>query len=161
MVEKITENKFCRKCGVDVRPNTLFCYNCGAQVATDEEVAAENNKSLTEKKVKAAGADAEKYSTAKLEKDFSGAKNKVKPIQKPTESLNKDQASEDVYRAEKRETSLKTAASMRKRPKTNQQARVRFTWENYENAPNPWFLMAAALLALFAVGMLMAMLYIR
>jgi predicted amidophosphoribosyltransferase len=32
MVETV-EKEVCRECGVDVRENTTFCYNCGSRVA--------------------------------------------------------------------------------------------------------------------------------
>ena len=38
MAETATEKKVCQKCGVEVRPNTLFCYNCGSAVANDGNV---------------------------------------------------------------------------------------------------------------------------
>lgn len=33
MVEAVAEKQVCEKCGVDVRENTAFCYNCGANIA--------------------------------------------------------------------------------------------------------------------------------
>ena len=32
MVEAVAEKQVCEECGVDVRENTAFCYNCGAGV---------------------------------------------------------------------------------------------------------------------------------
>lgn len=37
MAEVVLEKEVCGKCGVDVRENTLFCYNCGNQVASDSK----------------------------------------------------------------------------------------------------------------------------
>lgn len=39
MVEAVAEKEVCEECGVDVRENTAFCYNCGASVG---EVLASN-----------------------------------------------------------------------------------------------------------------------
>jgi len=45
------EKEVCEKCGVDVRENTVFCYNCGSPVGEDsdelipEEPAASNGDS--------------------------------------------------------------------------------------------------------------------
>lgn len=32
MPEAVAEKQICEKCGVDVRENTAFCYNCGMSV---------------------------------------------------------------------------------------------------------------------------------
>lgn len=35
MTEATLEKAVCEECGVDVRENTLFCYNCGSSVSQD------------------------------------------------------------------------------------------------------------------------------
>lgn len=35
MAETTLEKATCESCGVDVRENTLFCYNCGTRVAME------------------------------------------------------------------------------------------------------------------------------
>lgn len=35
MAEVTVKQKICSKCGVDVRPNTQFCYNCGNALITE------------------------------------------------------------------------------------------------------------------------------
>ncbi len=41
MAEAVAEKQICEKCGVDVRENTAFCYNCGESVLplVDDESA--------------------------------------------------------------------------------------------------------------------------
>lgn len=164
MAEKIVEKQFCGKCGVDVRPNTLFCYNCGSQVASDEEVELENSKApeVSNAWFKEEIADSKKFETSKLDSKLvsAQAKEKVKSpaIPKPTDSIT----SEELPKTEKSKTSqLKTASSLRKQKKLNKPKQTWVTWESYENAPNLWFLLVALVLTLFAVGILFAMLYIR
>ena len=36
MAEAIIEKQICEKCGVDVRDNTQFCYNCGSSVSVPQ-----------------------------------------------------------------------------------------------------------------------------
>jgi len=46
MVEAVAEKQVCEECGVDVRENTAFCYNCGSsvgEVLASNDVAAENS----------------------------------------------------------------------------------------------------------------------
>lgn len=40
MAKAVVKKELCSKCGVDVRENTLFCYNCGNKVSTDPDVQA-------------------------------------------------------------------------------------------------------------------------
>lgn len=43
MVEAVVEKQVCDKCGVDVRENTAFCYNCGASVVPSGGDIADSN----------------------------------------------------------------------------------------------------------------------
>ncbi|HLM02795.1 MAG TPA: hypothetical protein VK400_17215, partial [Pyrinomonadaceae bacterium] len=60
------------------------------------------------------------------------------------------------------ETKLKSAASLRRSGRAPVQKKtVEVVWDEPESAPNVWFLVVAFVLVLFAVGVLLAMLYIR
>jgi hypothetical protein len=39
MSQTVVEKAVCDNCGVDIRENTLFCYNCGSRVAEPEPAA--------------------------------------------------------------------------------------------------------------------------
>jgi predicted amidophosphoribosyltransferase len=39
MAEVIVDKAVCSSCGVDVREETVFCYNCGSRVAHDSTAA--------------------------------------------------------------------------------------------------------------------------
>lgn len=45
MTEAVLEKETCDGCGVDVREDTLFCYNCGARVADDQPDTTNNGHS--------------------------------------------------------------------------------------------------------------------
>ena len=82
------------------------------------------------------------------------------PIEKPSETLIEDKTEKNT--PPQTETKLKSAAALRKSGRVAPQKKtVEVVWEEPENAPNGWFLVAAFVLALFAVGILLAMLYIR
>ena len=138
MVEKF-ENQVCGACGVDVRPNALFCYNCGSQVASDEMVAAENKRSKKVRVPKAAV-------TNKL-----GKLAEVKPIAA-------DKFTETTI---EKPVNLRTAASLRDKSRLAQKKRVEVVWEEPTSAPNVWFLIVTLILALFAACILYIMLYLR
>lgn len=48
MAEAVLEKEVCDGCGVDVREDTLFCYNCGARVAGEDATADEPEKTADE-----------------------------------------------------------------------------------------------------------------
>ncbi len=43
MTEAVLEKETCSGCGVDIREDTLFCYNCGARVADEAPSIALDN----------------------------------------------------------------------------------------------------------------------
>lgn len=56
MAETVIDTKVCPKCGVEVRPDTLFCYNCGASVSADGVVfPTVRDKLLEEERAEKAG----------------------------------------------------------------------------------------------------------
>ncbi|MBP7415401.1 MAG: zinc ribbon domain-containing protein [Pyrinomonadaceae bacterium] len=69
MAEVVLKKEVCSKCGVDVRENTLFCYNCGNQVAKEpnDEAVSNGDGSVTAKAVTKA-ADEKKRSRAAEER---------------------------------------------------------------------------------------------
>lgn len=148
MAEILVENQVCGACEAEVRKGALFCYNCGTSVAPEMEPPANNHKSekapdievaerITEKeKVETKPASAEVFTETAIKK----------PDGKPGDLA---------------ENKLKSAASMRRKPKTVQQKRVEIVWEEHENAPNIWFILVALLLTLFAAGIWYLAVYLR
>jgi hypothetical protein len=150
MAENLVENQICSACGAPVRPQALFCYNCGSQVAPEIENAAGEvwSDEITD------GNRAE----TNLLPDLS--ETGAPPIQKPSDTLIENEAEKNP--PPQAETKLKSAAALRRSGRVAPQKKtVEVIWEEPENAPNAWFLVAAFVLALFAVGILLAMLYIR
>ena len=156
MTENPVENLVCHACGAPLRPHALFCYNCGSAVAPEIEKKVSDD---------ASGDDfpgdeiVDEYKTQTLVKPASD-ENYDAPIQKPTETLVEDKPGKKS--AVQTEAKLKSAAALRRSGRTPVQKKtVEVVWEEPESAPNVWFLVVAFVLALFAVGILLAMLYIR
>lgn len=155
MAENLVENQICSACGAPVRPQALFCYNCGSQVTPEIETAppVEATSELWSDEI----ADGNRAETNLLT-DVS--ENHAPPIQKPSGTLIEDKAEQKS--PPQTETKLKSASALRRSGRVAPQKKtVEVIWEEPENAPNAWFLVAAFVLALFAVGILLAMLYIR
>ncbi|MCY7376563.1 MAG: zinc ribbon domain-containing protein [Pyrinomonadaceae bacterium] len=138
MAETSVTNQICQTCGADVRENSLFCYNCGGSVAPDVVMSLRDSP----KNAALKNGDAPKQTTKlKLEEKPADA-----PIPKP---------------AIQAEPELKSAASMRRKSKLVQPKRIEVIWEEHENAPNGWFILAAILLTLFAVAVFYLAIYLK
>jgi uncharacterized Zn finger protein (UPF0148 family) len=134
MAETLVKNEVCGACGADVRDGALFCYNCGSNVS-DAAALFENNGAADKNEIALSPANIKENTDAAVIKDESNhARNNGKAV------------SEEKPK-------LKSAASMRRKPKTIQRKRVEITWEEPESAPNVWFILVAVLLTLFAVGL--------
>lgn len=145
MAETLVKNEICNTCGVDVRDGTLFCYNCGSSVTADV-ISSGKNKKPDENGKSENGLFAENISETEeptvVEDEITGENNVGEVIveEKPK---------------------LKSAASMRKRPKTIQRKRVEVVWEEPESAPSLWFILVAGLLIGFAFGLWFVASYLK
>lgn len=151
MAETIVENQICNSCGVDIRKGALFCYHCGTSVAP-ETIAQETDKIDGEKQVLA------KESNTENGKKTSSTKLKNKP--KTESALFKEVTEKPIPKPEVRpEKNLKSAASLRKTSKSIQRKKLEIIWEEYDNAPNVWFILATVLSTIFVAGALWLALY--
>ncbi|MBA3786594.1 MAG: zinc ribbon domain-containing protein [Acidobacteria bacterium] len=146
MAETLVENQVCNHCGADVRPTALFCYNCGSSVAPETVIALKDKESVGE---------------ARLRRIIAEGKNGDKNVQIKRiiaeEAVDKSITQSSVQT----ETNLKSAAAMRRKSKTIQPKRIEVFWEEHENAPNGWFILAAILLTLTAAGILYLAMYLK
>jgi hypothetical protein len=147
MAGNLVENRVCNACGADIRPQALFCYNCGSSVAPEiaglERPESGANEELQSGETQAKG-------KTKSKKSFD------RPIEKP------DGSPVEKKSAERNSARLQSAAAIRKTAKSQPQKKaVEVVWEEPDNAPNVWFIVAALVLTLFAVGILLAALFVR
>lgn len=155
MAENLIENRVCSACDAPVRPQALFCYNCGSAVAPE---ITENEPDLATGKI-SFPAETGDENNAETKTNTDG--NHDQPVEKPSGELTGNKT-EQKSPASPSETKLKSAASLRRGARVAPQKKtVEIIWEEPDNAPNIWFLVAAFVLALFVVGILLAMLYIR
>jgi hypothetical protein len=172
MAEKVLENRVCKACGADVRPQALFCYNCGASVAPD--VGESNGASgAASSSWRSAGGETFNENNREIETKAKKKKSKretLRPIEKPTVALEGNFSSPSpppaVAADADEQTKLKTAAALRKSvkasPAATKKKTIEVVWEEPDsNAPNIWFIVAALVLTLFAAGILFAALYLK
>lgn len=162
MAEKLVlEKQVCADCGADVRPQALFCYNCGAAVAS--EISSGNNDNSNVSDAWFRGDLAEGAKTTNLnDAELPIQKPLDEPFEKPSEELPEPTAKVKIPPPVPSEK-LKTAASMRQksRVKTIRKKSVEVVWEQPDSASNIWFIIAVVIITLIAVGTLLAMLWIK
>ena len=155
MAETVLENEICNSCQADVRPESLFCYNCGESLdientdqsvdilPQEEEITPED--APIEKPDTEILPDEDSETNAKIIKTDAGQAAKIKEA---AEKLND-------------KPELESAASLKKRGKTVKTKEVIITWEEHENAPNAWFIAITIFLTLFAVCVFFIAMYLR
>lgn len=181
-VETSAENQICQNCGANIRSGALFCYNCGSSIKPDmavsENTANGGGDEVSSKRraaVKRNGGNPTE--TEKAERAFAAkpiakplSEDLIKPVDKPFKDLSKaENKAVEIERAEvknkkmvvEKETVLKTAAVVRRQAKPPLRKNVEYIWEQPQSSVNIWFLAAAIVLTLFAVGALLAMLYLH
>ncbi len=148
MAEIVVEKEICNACGVEAREGALFCYNCGGSLSPEINTKAESDVI----------GDSNQEKNSK-----NGKRDKLKLVEKPEVfGEAEDLAGKSETRPEDKEnTQLKSAAALRKRPKSIQKKPVEIVWKEHENAPNLWFIAVTIILTLFVLGIVWLALYFK
>ncbi len=161
MAEVEIEIQKCSACSSEVRPNSQFCFHCGAAIeaktnkkgnmsdAWFKESIVEIDESQAVKRG-AVAANVEKKAITKTEEV-----SEPKTVAVAIENLEKP---ENVDVDSKK---LKSAASIRNKPKTILKKSVEIVWEEPENSLNIWSVLVALLLIAIAAGLIIAAWYLR
>jgi uncharacterized Zn finger protein (UPF0148 family) len=125
------ENAVCEKCGVDVRENTLFCYNCGTRVAGEEP--AESPAA-----------------------DLNGTETAVDPTTREAlDELAEKFKIEDAPADDK----LARAAAERRRARVSERRTREFEWEPADDAATRPVVMLAILITIIAAVVVVLAVY--
>jgi len=158
MAETLVEKKICGACGADVRPGSLFCYNCGGAVPeSDASVRIDKPENNSLKTTQLKKERLESAAEAPIAKPTVGElleKIDEKPLASPLEKPSDKPLAQD-------DAKLKSAANMRRKAKSFQRKTVEVVWEEPENAPNKWFPIVAVVLILFVVAIFYLAMYLK
>ena len=153
MAEIVVENQICETCGADVRPQALFCYNCGGAVAEQmEETENKNGNNKT----------SDDWRQNNFEEEFAektqiaDPDSKVREIEAAENAVIKDKKP-DVFG----EAKLKSAASMRRKAKSFQRKEVEIIWEEPENVSGIRLILIALLLTAFAAAVVVFAIFLK
>ena len=165
MADTLAENKVCEACGADIRPGSMFCYNCGGAVSEDlpkKKAKKQNKKAVSDAWLRGDLAENNDLKTKPLDGEVL-----ENVVVEPTDKLSDEKIVEKIADkpAEKtniqQDAKLKSAANMRRKAKTFQPKKVEIIWEEHQNAPNIWFLMVAVILILFVIGIFYMAAYLK
>lgn len=138
MANQAVENAVCPTCGADLREGALFCYGCGKAVP--------------------ATASDDPARTLQFSKDtFAVAAD---PAPRPAEPKSAAPVTMDASEPAANGKGLRTASSMRRRPKSLERKNVDVTWAAPER-PSALFFIVSITLALVALTLIALALYLR
>jgi len=152
MAEIIVENQICETCGADVRPQALFCYNCGGadgvQIEKTENKTESKNGNNKSGDVLLKNNFKEEIKEETAEKPANSESNgDVRKIEVTAETIKKDKKA-DVFE----EAKLKSAASLRRKAKSIQPKEIEIVWEEPERISGLRLTLIVLLLSAFAAG---------
>lgn len=122
MPKKKVKKAICKKCGVDVRDNTAFCYNCGNPVT---EITPDSQSAL------------------------SGSEAEVDP---ETKSALDDLAERLSLDGSAENDKLAKAAAERKKARVSQRKSKEFVWEPTDDSSSRSVVLLSVLITAIAAG---------
>lgn len=165
MAETLVKEKVCNACGAEVRPQAVFCYNCGSAVAPDIPLGGNKTQKISDDWFKGDLTEdkPEKIISEEIEIEEAEAIEPVNEIrvEEVSESQNVDEIVEEAEVGKRDLSKMDSAANLRRRSKSIQKKRVEVVWEEHDNAPNGWFIFFAILLAALAVGIWLVSKYLE
>lgn len=156
MAETLVKNQICSACGADVRAGALFCYGCGAAVASEIAVTKNDKNAVADKIRLAEITSRENKNGSEFKESEAQSKREVKDI-----SFQKDAEAPVAKPSISKIPQLQSAASLLKESKNFQPKKVAVVWEKHESAPNVQFILAAVFLTVLAAVILFLALRMR
>lgn len=132
MSEVEIQQPVCAKCGVDVRPDTDFCYNCGAPVTIEADAPVANG---TKPETHIVPSETEK-------RDTNGLSARLEDRRPPSPKYE-------------------SAAGLRRRSKAPTRKPVEVTWEPEAEGINLKFVIAAVACLVLAIILVTIALYLK
>lgn len=160
MAETTVQQKVCKTCGAEIRPRSMFCYNCGSSVSVEKNGKTEVSGIWLRENI------AEEEKPEPIVKEEKAEKTgKVEKVETVEKNEKNEKVSDPVHlnpsKDEKEETELKSAAELRRKAKSYQQKRVEIVWEEPESNSNIKLVLATLLLLGFAVAVIVLAFYLK
>ena len=149
MPEVEIQEPVCGKCGVEVRQDTAFCYNCGAPVTSAPDLAAANG--------------ARPVADEKLipNRETRGAKSEIPAASGETEADPRNGSTARLEDRRPPSPKYESAAGLRRRSRPPARKPVEVTWEPETDSLNIKFIIAAVCCLVLAIVLVVLALYLK
>lgn len=163
MADTLVEKNTCKECGADVRPETAFCYNCGKPVTQMMDAQAEDASDVWFAETLAfdtpiaepEGSDEIETVVGKPEVKTEVAavdpNAETRVFDEPVEEAPEVPELDPLHHSLPTESALRSAASIRKKPKSFNRREVEVVWEEHQNPPVAKLILVTLGLVLFTV----------
>ena len=151
MAETLVEKEICKECGVDVRPNTAFCYNCGKSVVVEDP---ETNREDEASDAWFGETLISEGPQEELQEPEAVEPERPELLAREIDAETKPDAGDmdPIHHSLPVEGGLKSAAAIRRKPKTFQRREVEVVWEDHKDPPTSRFILVTLLLVLFTIA---------
>ncbi len=163
MAEIVTDQQICQSCGVEVRQNSMFCYNCGGNVGKFQEHSPaphNSNENGANEPVETPNS----LATSKLvsppqTENFAEIKEEISVIEE--KNTEQEIVADDKKTEKSEEPKLKSAATMRRQTKTAQRQEVEVVWEKPESDSLVRLLLVTLLMLAFVAAVVYFGVYLK
>ena len=156
MTGTAVEKGECAECGADIRDEAAFCYNCGGALNAEEiestKVSEKSSAAWLRGDINEDPSTSDKDESTDVDKpnampaeDFEDAGVNVSQKTAEKESGNTKRIKPKIK--------MKSAANLRKKPKSFERRKVEVVWEERNSTANIWFIVMSVLITFF-VGVL-------
>lgn len=156
-----TRNKACSKCGVDIRTNTAFCYNCGNRLpkrrTTKQEQLADENGVAGKNDAETQAAINDLANRFNIDGVAAEAKPPVDTIVDADDALPKRSRLGETTADDK----LANAAAERKMARIKRRLPAEYVWTPDTDSSRRLLILFAALIALIAGATVYVMIFWR
>jgi hypothetical protein len=156
MAENVLEDFKCTKCSSAVRAGSLFCFHCGAAI----EPPSKNKANVSDAWFKETIVEGQEP-VVKVEPKVEVETKSTAATEIVADEKIADELVDDKVEADADLGKLKSAASIRKRPKTVGKKSVEVVWEEPEGSTIAWFVVAVIVLVAIAIGLILAAWYLK
>lgn len=145
-----TREKTCSKCGVDIRANTAFCYNCGNRLpesgsTSPKQAAGDNGAAEMTAETESALEDLAKRS--KIDDVVAEPKTSL-----PTATGEDSEVRAEQLKVDEGEDKLAKAAAERKMARIKRRLPAEYVWEPDSDASTRFVVLVALLIAVIAAA---------
>ncbi len=170
MSKTAVKKEECGECGSDIRDEALYCYNCGEAVALfgDDQKVDGLSEAWFREDIAVGEAEFD-VPIAKPNESLIRAENEAGEKTKETSETAKPKSPRRKSLGIKQKTGkrikskvpMKSAATLRNKPKLSQSRMEEIIWEERSQSPNVWFIAMSVFVTIIAAVLFLLAMYFK